>query len=90
MLKHSVRLPEHCFQFKYLEFYSNKQTFNVGCAYYCQLMFLFVCLFFVVVYFFFFFGGGGFEDLYYILFYFLVNQKGQKAPLSQSMAHFLN
>ena len=87
MLKHSVWLPEHCFQFKYLEFYSNKQTFNVGCAYYCQLMFLF---FFVFV---FFLGGGEggrFEHLYYILFYFLVNQKGQKAPLSQSMAHFLN
>ena len=26
MLKHSVRLLTHCFQFKYLEFHSNKQT----------------------------------------------------------------
>ena len=40
MLIHSVRLPEHYFQFKYmyLEFRSNCQTNNVGRAYYCQLI----------------------------------------------------
>ena len=32
MLKHSVWLPEYCFQFKYLEFHSNWQTSNVGRA----------------------------------------------------------
>ena len=32
MLKHSLRLPKHCFQFKYVEFHS-KQTFNAGRAY---------------------------------------------------------
>ena len=38
MLMHSVWLPEHCFQFKYIEFHSNWKTFNVGRAYYCQLI----------------------------------------------------
>ena len=38
MLKHSVWLSEHWFHFKYLKFLSNKQTFNVGRAYYCQLI----------------------------------------------------
>ena len=32
MLKHSVWQYEHCFQFKYLEFQYNSQTFNVGRA----------------------------------------------------------
>ena len=36
MLIYSIQQPEHCFQFKYLEFHSNQQTFNVGLAY-CQL-----------------------------------------------------
>ena len=39
MLKHSVRLPEHCFQFKYLKVHTNKQAFNVGPVYYCQLIY---------------------------------------------------
>ena len=36
MLKHSVRLPKfnlNFFQFKYIEFQTNEQTFNVGRAY---------------------------------------------------------
>ena len=36
MLKHSIGLPKHCF--KYLEFHSNYQTFNVGRAYNCKLV----------------------------------------------------
>ena len=38
MLKHSVRLADHCFQIEYIEIHSNYQTFNVGRAYYCQLI----------------------------------------------------
>ena len=38
MLKYSLRLPEFCVQFKYLEFHSKKQIFNVGRAYYCHLI----------------------------------------------------
>ena len=37
MLKNSVRLPRYCFQFIYLEFKSNKQTFNMGRAYYSDV-----------------------------------------------------
>ena len=39
MLKHSVWPPEHWFQLKYLEFHFNLQRFNVGRAYYCQLIY---------------------------------------------------
>ena len=38
MLKDSVRLPNHCFKFEYLEFHSNEKTFNIGRAYFCQLI----------------------------------------------------
>ena len=39
MLKHSVWLPEQGFQFKYLGVYSISQAFNMGSAYYCQMIF---------------------------------------------------
>ena len=40
----SVQLPKHCFQFRYLESHSNKQTFVVGRAYYCQLILYLISL----------------------------------------------
>ena len=40
----SVQLPKHCFQFRYLESHSNKQTFIVGRAYYCQLILYLISL----------------------------------------------